>query len=155
MGFIFKMMVPIILLLLVYGYMMKGDKILNFMNNLPEEKAKGVGDISNAVTDEDVTVYQWVDEKGIKHFSNNRPEGRTVDELRMSPKANVIQAIKSPEEKAKPKKAGQVTSISKSPYAPGGGKKLMDKTKGLKDTLDQRGQSQQDLLDQIMGKPGK
>jgi len=144
-------MVPVILLLLVYAYMMQGDKILNFMKNLPEEKAKGIEGISTAVTDEDVTVYQWVDEKGIKHFSNNRPVGQAVDELKMSPKANVIQAIKAPEEKEKPRKGGQVTSITKSPYSPGGGKAMMDKTQSLKDTMNQRAQSQQEMLDQIMG----
>lgn len=156
MGLVFKMMVPIVIMILIYGYMMGGDKVMGFLDQFSKESFSrenltGVEGISNAVTDEAVTVYQWVDEKGVKHFSNSRPAGQAVDELRMSPNANVIQSVKAVEEKAEAKQGGQVISILKSPYSPGGGKEIMDKTQGLKSTLDKRTQDQQKMMDQIMG----
>jgi Domain of unknown function (DUF4124) len=152
MGLVFKMMVPIIMMLLIYGYMMGGDKVLNFMDNMPQAKPKGVEGISSAVTDEEVTVYQWVDEKGVKHYSNSKPVGKSVDELKMSPKANVIQAVKPQVVVEEPKTGGKVTSITASPYSPGGAREMIDKTKGLKDMMNQRAEDQQSMLDQISGK---
>jgi len=152
MGIVFKMMIPIIMMLLIYGYMMGGQQLLDFMEKAEPPKAKGIEGISNAVTDENVTVYQWVDDKGMKHFSSTPPEGKSVDALKLSAKANVIQSVKVPEKEEKPKASGgQVTSILKSPYSPGGAKAMIDQTTNLKSTLEQQMSQQQEMLDQITG----
>lgn len=153
MGLIFKMMVPIVMMLLIYGYMMGGQKMLDFMESAPP-KLKGVEGISNAVSDEDVTVYQWVDEKGIKHFSSTPPSGHSADELKLSPKANVIQAVQVEEEK-ETQKGAQVTTIPSSPYSPGGAREMIDQTKDLKNMMDQRAIEQQKMLDSISGKTAR
>ena len=153
MGLVFKMMIPIIMMLLIYGYMMGGQQLIDFMDKVPV-KEKGVEGIGNAVTDEDVTVYQWVDEKGVKHYSNTKPVANNVEELKMSANANVIKAVKVPEEEAPPG-GGSVTSVLKSPYSPGGAKAMMDDTTKLKNTLNQRMQQQQEMLEQISGNSGK
>ena len=155
MGLIFKMMIPLIMILLVYGYMMGGHKVLEFMDKATP-KSKGVEGIGNAVTDKDVTVYQWVDDKGMKHFSSTPPEGKSVDALKLSAKANVIQSVKVPvkEEEAQAG-GGQVSSVLKSPYSPGGAKAMIDQTEGLKNSLNQKVLDQQAILDQISGKSNK
>ena len=155
MGLVFKMMIPIIMILLIYGYMMGGQQLLDFMEKAEPPKAKGIEGISNAVTDENVTVYQWVDEKGMKHFSSTPPEGKSVDALKLSARANVIQSVKVPEKEEKPKtNGGQVTSVlmgQKSPYSPGGGKAMIDETMNLKNVLEQQMLDQQKMLDQVSG----
>jgi hypothetical protein len=150
MGFVFKMMIPLMLILLIYGYMMGGDKVLDFIDRAPP-KPTGVENISSALTDKDVTIYQWVDEKGVKHFSSTPPQGQDAHELRLSSKTNVIQSVKIPaKEEARPEK-GRVTSVLKSPYSPGGGKEIIDQTLDLKDVMQQRMQQQQEMLEQISG----
>lgn len=150
MGLIFKMLIPIIMILLIYGYMMGGNKVVDFFNNATTQ-SKGVETIGNAVTDEDVTVYQWVDENGVKHFSNTQPAGQNVDELQLSSKANVIKSINVTDQEASRPAGGQVTSLVKNPYSPGGAKEMIDQTQNLKNTLDQQMQDQQKILDQITG----
>ena len=151
MGLVFKMMLPLIMIALIYGYMMGGHKVLDFMSNLSTQ-SKGVEGVGNAVTNEDVTIYQWTDEKGVKHYSNTQPAGESVNELVLPANANVIQAVKAPPEKEqKEARGGQVTSLLKSPYSPGGGKEMIDQTTDLKNTLNQRMQEQQNILEQISG----
>ena len=151
MGLVFKMMIPLVMIALIYGYMLGGHKVVDFMSNLPEN-AKGVEGVGNAVTDEDVTIYQWTDEKGVKHFSNTLPDGQTADELKMSANTNVIQSIDaSKQNKAKDEGGGQVNSVRKSPYSPGGAKEMIDQTKNLKKSLEQKMKDQTNMLDQISG----
>ena len=150
MGLVFKMIVPILVMLLVYGYMMGGQKMLDFMESAPP-KLKGIEGLGNAVTDEKVTVYQWVDEKGGKHFSNTPPAGVSADQLNLSSKTNVIQSIPTPADKEQ-NSGAQVTSIPSNPYSPGGAKKMIDGAKNLKNMMDQRAIDQQKMLDKISGK---
>ena len=155
MGFVFRLMIPLIMILLIYGYMMHGDKVLNFVQNAAPAKSKGIEGIGNAVTDKDVTVYQWVDDKGMKHFSSTPPEGKSVDALELSPRANVIQSVKLPVEEESKANGGSVTSILNSPYSPGGAKDMIDQTTNLKNTLEQQMMDQKRMLDEISGNSSK
>ena len=51
MGLIFKMMLPLLMIFLVYGYMMHGQKIMGLWDNL-QQSSKGIEGVSNAITDE-------------------------------------------------------------------------------------------------------
>jgi len=108
---------------------------------------KGVTGIGSAVTDQAVTVYEWVDEKGRKHFSSAAPTGQNVKTLYLRPDTNLIQAVKPPVEALTPRP--KVTSIGgkmQSPYSPGGAKKLIDDAKNVQEMLNQRFEQQQKLI---------
>ena len=149
---IFIKMILLIGVLLAVPYYMMGGAMPDFMTSLlpsgSSQNLKGVSGIGSAVTDEAVTVYEWVDEKGRKHFSNTPPAGQNAKALQLRPDTNLIQAVKPQVEKVAPRP--KVTSIGemKSPYTPGGAKKLIDDAKNVQEMLNQRFDQQKALIDQ-------
>ncbi len=147
-----KMIVLVGVLLAVPYYMMGGAVpgfLSGFFSGSSAPAPKGVSGIGNAVTDKEVTVYQWVDEKGGKHFSNTPPPNQQVKALHLRPDTNLVKAVEAPAEK-KPSRP-KVTSIGSklsNPYTPGGAKKLMDDAKNVQELLNQRFEKQQELINQ-------
>jgi len=145
------MTVLVSVLLAVPYFMMGGDSNLlpGFMKPSSTPKVKGVTSLGNAVTDKDVTVYQWTDEKGVKHFSNTEPQGKNVERLHLRSDANLIQAIKAPEKKkASRPKVTSIGSGMSNPYTPGGAKKLMNDAQNVQEVLNQRFEMQKKALNQ-------
>ncbi len=149
---IFIKMVLLLGVLLAIPYYMMGGAMPSFMSDfLPSKNAtatKGVNGISSALTDETVTVYEWVDEKGRKHFSNRAPAGQNAKAMQLRPDTNLIQAVRPQVETATPR--AKVTTLGKvqNPYSPGGAKQLMKDAKGVQEMLNQRFDQQQQMINQ-------
>ena len=143
-----------VLVAVPYVMMGKGempDFLTGFFDKKPET-VKLPENLSSVTTDSKVTVYQWVDEKGIKQFSSTPPPGQAnVDTIKLSPNTNVVKAINVPEEEEKPKQGPQVTNILKSPYSVDGVKGMMEDSKGVQETMNKRMEEQQKLLDSLTG----
>lgn len=152
MAKIFIKMIALVGVLLAVPYYMMGGAVPDFLSGFSGSSVPtptGVSGIGNAVTDKDVTVYQWVDEKGVKHYSNTPPAGQQAETLHLRSDTNLIKAIEPPAEK-KPSRP-KVTSIGggmTNPYSPGGAKKLMDDAKNVQELLNQRFERQQEILNQ-------
>ena len=110
-------------------------------------KAKAPKSLSNAVTDEKVQVYKWRDEHGVMQFSNTPPPtGGAAEQVVLDPNSNLMQAVKLPEEEeVKP----EVEAESPNPYSVKGMKKVVDDAKGVEQLLQQRHESQQQMLKDI------
>lgn len=110
-------------------------------------KAKAPKNLSNAVTDEKVQVYKWRDEHGVMQFSNTPPQtGGAAEQVVLDPNHNLMQAVKVPEEEdVKP----EVEAESPNPYSVKGMKKVVDDAKGVEQLLQQRHESQQQMLKDI------
>ena len=107
-------------------------------------------------------IYKWKDSEGGWHYSSELPEdGAVFEQIDVDPNANVMDAVKvsveepepesdSTKKKQKSKKAGK-ESDEEDPalYSPEGVKKLMDDAKNVQELLNDRAQSQKDLLNQI------
>ena len=114
------------------------------------EEPKLPENISNAVTDKEVTVYKWVDEKGIQHFGGTPPPGVVAEVKHLKPDQNIMQAIKIPEEEEEEKASGpKVTNVIKNPYSKEGVKEIIDDAKGVQEMLDKRFEDQQKMMDEI------
>ena len=110
-------------------------------------KAKAPKNLSNAVTDEKVQVYKWRDEHGVMQFSNTPPPtGDAVEQVVLDPNHNLMQAVKVPEEVEVKQ---QVEAESPNPYSVKGMKKVVDDAKGVEQLLQQRHESQQQMLKDI------
>ena len=109
-------------------------------------QAKAPKNLSNAVTDEKVQVYKWRDEHGVMQFSNTPPITGAAEQVVLDPNHNLMQAVKVPEE-AEVKQ--QVEAESPSPYSVKGMKKVVDDAKGVEQLLQQRHESQQQMLKDI------
>ena len=155
MKLLFKMLLPLAIIgggyaYLLGGGLMGGGDLLGLLQP-KEEQPRGIEGLGNAVTDKNVTVYQWVDEHGQKHFSSTPPVGqKQVDTVKLSPDANVVQAIKLPEEEEEKPRRSQVTSVRSNPYSPEGVKELMQDTQELSNMMNERAAEQQKMLDSIM-----
>ena len=110
-------------------------------------KAKAPKNLSNAVSDEKVQVYKWRDEHGVMQFSNTPPPtGDAVEQVVLDPNHNLMQAVKVPEEVEVKQ---QVEAESPNPYSVKGMKKVVDDAKGVEQLLQQRHESQQQMLKDI------
>jgi len=107
--------------------------------------------IKAVVTDKEVEVYKWADEHGVMQFSSVPPqEGEDSEKIVLSPDTNVVDAFKIPEKEQEEVAEPRVYSLS-SPYTPGGMKKMVEDSKDLQETLNQR-QADQDKMMQDLFK---
>ncbi|MCW9013447.1 MAG: DUF4124 domain-containing protein [Gammaproteobacteria bacterium] len=155
MKLLFKMLLPLLIIGGGYAYLLGGGAMGGFdlksFLQPKEDRSKGIEGLGNAVTDKNVTVYQWVDEHGQKHFSSTPPVGQAqVDTVKLSPDANVVKAIRVPEEEEEAKRGSQVTSVRKNPYSPEGVRDLMQDTKDVSNMMNERAAEQQKILDSLM-----
>ena len=129
-----------------------GEFQLPGMPNVTETAQKGVTELGNALPEEDVTVYQWVDDKGVTHFGGTPPTGQgSYDKKEISANTNLLNAYKAPEvEEKKPTQRSRVSTVG-SLYSPEGVKNLMDDAKGASDQINDRAADQQKMLDDLMG----
>lgn len=110
-------------------------------------QAKAPKNLSNAVTDEKVQVYKWRDEHGVMQFSNTPPPtGGAAEQVVLDPNHNLMQAVKVPEEEEVKQ---EVEAESPNPYSVKGMKKVVDDAKGVEQLLQQRHESQQQMLKDI------
>ncbi len=110
--------------------------------------------VKPVVTDKKVEIYTWVNEQGIKQFSNTPPpQGGNSEKIVLSPDTNVIQGIKVPEEETEVAAGPKVLSVG-NPYTPGGMKEVIDSASDIKETMGQR-QAEQDKMLQQLFKPAE
>jgi len=122
------------------------------MENIAKEASSGISTLENAVVDEDVTVYKWVDDKGVTHFGGTPPAGQgAYDKQEIRTNTNLMGAHKTQaaEEETKPAR-GRVTQIGNI-YSPEGIKDLMDDAKNTSQEMNDRMLEQQKALDDLMG----
>jgi len=139
---------------LLTGYMGGGDVTLPGTADMTGSASKGIKSLGNAVSDKDVTVYQWVDDKGVTHFGGSPPTGQG-EYIKRSIQANtnVINAVKP--RKKEPKIASSRSRSSRvgQLYSKGGIKNLMDNTKEtsqqMSDQITQQDKALQDIMGQI------
>jgi len=147
------------ILLAVPYYMLGGGGLPDFLQQmLPGQKPEQVAmpeNITNVVTDEEVTVYKWMDEQGHVNFSSVPPVGLEAEVRQLKPDVNVLPAMKLPEKEEEDEEQGQGSRVTKvgeglySPYSKEGVEKLVDDAKNVGDMLNQRFESQKEALDGI------
>ncbi len=163
MGFIFKLLlkagITLGVMFIGYKYILTGGDggfqipgISDMVGKAPE----GISEIGNAVIEKDVTVYQWVDDKGITHYGSTPPVGQGAykkKEIRAN--TNLLNAYKAPEkEEQETTQKSRVSRIG-NPYSPEGVKDLMGNAKDTSQQMNDRAEEQQKMLDEIMGKKTK
>lgn len=115
----------------------------------PENASTGLGEIGAPIVEEDVTVYKWTDEQGVTHFGGTPPTGQGhYEKKEIHSNANVIQAIKAPQEEDKEEQRSSSTSIG-SVYTPGGAKELIDKAKDIQNQMDERKSKTDEILNSL------
>ena len=143
----------IIAVLMSVPYFMMGGKLPGWASGLLSSAKESAGpmNISNAVTDKEVTYYQWVDEQGQTHYSNTPPTGLDAAQKKLSPNTNVVQAIKVPDEEEE-SAGGSVLSLGSSkdgksedgedgafnPYSPEGVQKLIKHAQDAASAMEKR-----------------
>ncbi len=156
MGFFFKLLLKAGLTLgvVVLGYKFilpamtgGGFQVPSLSNN----SAKGVEGLGNATVDKDVTVYQWVDDKGVTHIDSTPPVGQSnYTRKTVNANTNVLQATKLRETEAtQAKKQPRVAKV-KNTYSAEGIKNIMDSAKDLQGQAGQRSADQEQILNDIM-----
>ena len=123
---------------------------------IPEDKTtdKEIVDKKNVTT-----VHKWLDDSGVWQFSDQNNSGGTSELVKINPDSNVVQAIKvaKPEDEktsttsdSGEKAESDLSSIPLPTTIPMKDiPKLISQTKELKNTLEQRYQEQQTLLDSL------
>ena len=121
-----------------------GDEIEDLRTKTPKN-------IKEVVTDKRVEVYKWKDEHGVMQFSSTPPfEGGDSEVMVLSPDTNVIDAVKIPEEEEQEEVTKPEVYSLDSPYTPDGMKKMIDDSKDLKETLNQRQTEQDEFLKDLL-----
>lgn len=147
----FKVVVLVAVMLAVPYYLLGGGSLPDFMKGISQETAKKPMNISNAVTDKDVTVYKWVDDQGRTHFSSTPPTGQETETMQLRADANVVQAVKTADKEEEEASAGSVLSLGEAasegeglpnPYSPEGVKQLIEDAKNVQEMLNKRYQQQ-------------
>jgi len=120
-----------------------------FQMSVNKDKPASLGELGAPIVDEDVTVYQWTDEKGVTHFGGTPPTGQgTYKKKEIQSNANVVQAIKSPEEEEKEEQRSRSASVG-SVYSPEGVKDLMDQAKDMQKQMEERKSKTDEFLDSL------
>ena len=96
-------------------------------------------------------IYKWQDDRGVWHFSQEKPPGTEVEAITLTPNRNLVKATElaaasEPNEERTPytKRIGGKTSDSSeqetlgSPYSPEGIKKLMEDARGVQELVNKR-----------------
>lgn len=94
------------------------------------------------------TVYKWQDAQGIWQFSSTPPpQGTGYTVQTYDPNANQIQAVEASKGITTPaQQKNQETPKPTDVYSPGGVKQLIENAQQLQQTLNERNQQQQQLL---------
>lgn len=115
-------------------------------------KPKLPENVKPVVTNKRVEVYTWIDEHGVKQFSNTPPrDGGESEKMVLSPDTNVIDGLKIPEQEAEVASGPKVFNVG-NPYTPGGIKEVIDNTKDVSETLNQRQAEQEQFMDKLFNK---
>jgi hypothetical protein len=171
---LFKMVFVVSLLLAGPYFMMNGGKMPDFISDLLDptaKKAKLPENVRSVVTDEEVTVYKWVDAQGNTHFSSVKPMNQTSETKHLKPDTNVMQAVKIPEAEESDVEKGFAGLISlrkgeknskkgggkgdgkvepyqmENPYTPEGMQNLIQGAQNIQGLVDQRDSAQKKTLD--------
>ena len=120
-----------------------------------ESPTKLPENVKSVTTREKVEVYTWIDASGVKHFTDTPPpDGGVSVKIVLKPNTNVISAIKIPKEEEKVVSKPKVYSVG-NPYTPGGVKEVIDNSKDIQNTMEQREEDRekmmQDLFPQMSG----
>lgn len=114
--------------------------------------AKLPKNVKTVVTDKRVEVYTWVNEQGIKQYSNTPPpEGGASEKIVLTPGTNVIEGLKVPEEETEVASGSRVFSVG-NPYTPGGMKEVIDNAKDVQELMNQRQADQEKMMQGIFKK---
>ncbi|VAW63866.1 hypothetical protein MNBD_GAMMA10-666 [hydrothermal vent metagenome] len=159
MGFFFKLLLKagFTIGIMVIGYKFILPAMMGTggfeLPGVVEEATDKLDGIGNSITQEDVTVYQWVDDKGITHYGGTPPTGQGEYEKKtISANTNLMQAQKAPQqEEEKPGKRSRVAKIG-SIYSPEGIKDTIDSAKDLQGEANERAAEQEKILNDIMDK---
>ncbi len=122
------------------------------LSDLKDDASQGISGLGNAVTEKDVTVYQWVDENGVTQYGGTPPTG--VGEYKQKDiraNTNIMSAYKAPEKEEKAVQRSRVSSVG-SLYSPTGIKNLMDDAKGTTEQMNERSKEQEKALNDIMSR---
>lgn len=147
-----KLVILVGILLTVPYYMLGGAGLPDFLKDLlPAQKPQKVAvpeNLTSVVTDKEVTVYKWVDEQGHVNFSSTAPIGKEAEVRQLSPDTNVLPAIKIPEkeETSSGSRVTKVGEILQNPYSKEGVEKLIDDAENVSDLLNQRHESQKEIM---------
>lgn len=124
------------------------------LSTITEKISGSTSELENAVVEKDVTVYQWVDDKGVTHFGGSPPTGQgTYDKKEIRANTNLLSAFKAPkveEEKTARSRVSRVGSL----YSPDGAKNLMDDSKDTSQKMSEKIAAQEKMLQEIMGEMG-
>ena len=124
----------------------------NKTNTATDKPVKLPKNVKAVVTNKRVEVYTWVDEYGVKQFSNTPPsDGGASEKIVLSPDTNVIDAIKIPEKEAEVASGPKVYSLG-NPYTPGGMKEVVNNASDVRETLNQRQADQEKMMQEIFKK---
>ncbi|VAW56702.1 hypothetical protein MNBD_GAMMA07-887 [hydrothermal vent metagenome] len=141
-----------------YKYLLTGNMgslSIPGLSGVTESAQKGVTGLGNAVLDKDVTVYQWVDDKGVTHFGGTPPTGQgeyTTKSIQAN--TNVLNALKKQEQAEEKKTKGSRVSRLGNLYSPEGIKNLMDDTKQTSEKMSEQMAQQDKMLKDLMGEMG-
>lgn len=111
--------------------------------------AKLPKNIKTVVTDKKVEVYTWVNEHGIKQFSNTPPpEGGASEKMVLSPDTNIVDGFKAPVKETEVASRPKVFSVG-NPYTPGGMKEVIDNTMDVRESMNQRQADQDKMMEDL------
>jgi|GEM_PF-1677879 len=154
---LFKVTLLVGVLMGVPYYLLGGGQMPGFLKNIIPAKttqAKLPKNVTNVVTDKEVTYYKWVDDQGHTHFSNTPPTGQQAEMKTLRPDTNIVKAVKQPE-KEEDSGGGSLFSLGGSskqkdkdgkdvdptelenPYSPEGVKNLMKKAQKAAEMMNQ------------------
>jgi hypothetical protein len=116
-----------------------------------ESASSGLNNLGNAVLDEDVTVYQWVDAQGVTHYGSTPPTGQGSYQVKqIQANANLMQAHKSAAEEEEVDTQGPKVAKVGSLYTPEGVKGMMDDASQLQEQMNQRAEEQEKMMQELM-----
>ncbi len=132
-------------------YMLKGMGGIPGFGGESEPASSGLNNLGNALNDENVTVYQWIDAQGVTHYGSTPPTGQGSYEIKqIQANANLMQAHKSrPEEEEADTQRPKVAKVG-SLYTPEGVKGMMDDASKLQEQMNQRTAEQEKMMQDIM-----
>ncbi len=139
-----------------------GKPLLSFGNlKMPDFSMPDFGKVDQLTPDLDVgggkdLIYEWYDAAGNRNFSSEPPpEGVEYTVRGYDPDANVIQAVKLPEESGDEDKDREASAkpIKKpgdgvNPYSPEAVEKLFEDAKNIEKLLDERLKQQEQAINQ-------
>ena len=150
-----KMLISMVLtlgvVLFASQYMLKGVSGIPGFGSASESASSGLNNLGNAVLDEDVTVYQWVDAQGVTHYGSTPPIGQGSYQVKqIQANANLMQAHKSAAEEEGVDTQGPKVAKVGSLYTPEGVKGMMDDASQLQEQMNQRAEEQEKMMQELM-----